>query len=61
MKRKNYKEPTLTTVMLQHRCSLLSASDPTAVSANRSGYGTTDEETWGGDAAVKANPVNWNE
>ena len=38
-------------VKLQHTQMLMTSG----VEASRSGYGTANEQTWGGDAAVKAN------
>jgi len=43
MKRKDYQKPTMNIVKLQHQAHLLQAS---GVEANRSGYGTAEEEEW---------------
>ena len=51
MKKKSYLEPTMKVVKLQHTQMLMTSG----VEASRSGYGTANEQTWGGDAAVKAN------
>ena len=46
-------------VKLQHTQMLMMSG----VEANRSGYGTANEDTWGDEAGVKANnysnPVDW--
>ena len=43
MKRKDYQRPTMKVVQLQHQTHLLAGS---GVEANRSGYGTAEEEEW---------------
>ena len=43
MKRKDYQRPTMKVVQLQHQTHLLADS---GVEANRSGYGTAQEEDW---------------
>jgi len=44
MKRKDYQKPTMKAVQLQHQTHLLAGS---GVEANRSGYGTVQEDDWG--------------
>ena len=59
MNRKDYLKPTMQVVKLQHTQMLMVSG----VEANRSGYGTANEDTWGDEAGVKANnysnPVDW--
>jgi hypothetical protein len=43
MKRKDYQRPTMKVVQLQHQTHLLAGS---GVEANRSGYGTAQEDVW---------------
>ena len=48
MKRTDYQRPTMKVVKLQHKYQIMTGSY-TGVSANRSGYGAAETDTWGDD------------
>ena len=46
MKRTDYQRPTMKVVKLQHKFQMMTGSNY-GVSANRSGYGAAETDTWG--------------
>ena len=49
MKKKQYENPAMTVVELQHTQMLMHSG----VDADRSGYGTANEQSWGDESGVK--------
>ena len=58
MKKKDYQEPTMRIVMLEHT-KMLMASD--GVKAERTGYGAAIEETWDDTSNSRRGNNVWNE